>query len=98
LIKKSDDWVIEETNFCLGRVARLRYLETDDLAHRVKHLMDSQTVKMHTRLRDGTCIPVSGLFLSDVMDKPTPTHIFQELPLLKWTWDETYEEGFEEKQ
>lgn len=21
LIKKSDDWVIEETNFCLGRVA-----------------------------------------------------------------------------
>ncbi|PHJ16326.1 hypothetical protein CSUI_009861 [Cystoisospora suis] len=98
LIKKSDDWVIEETNFCLGRVAPVRFKETDDLAHRVLHLMDSQLVKMHTRLRDGTCIPVMGLYILDVVDKPTPLHQCMETPLLKWTWDHTYSEAYEEKK
>ncbi|KEP63160.1 UNVERIFIED_CONTAM: hypothetical protein HHA_221510 [Hammondia hammondi] len=97
LIKKSDDWVIEETNFCLGRTAPLRFKETDDLAHRVLHVMDSQLVKMHTRLRDGTCIPVMGLYILDVVDKPTPLHQFVEPPLLKWTWDHTYSEAYEDK-
>ncbi|PFH33827.1 hypothetical protein BESB_080430 [Besnoitia besnoiti] len=97
LIKKSDDWVIEETNFCLGRTAPLRFKETDDLAHRVLHVMDSQLAKMHTRLRDGTCIPVMGLYILDVVDKPTPLHQFVEAPLLKWTWDHTYSEAYEDK-
>lgn len=55
-------------------VQPIRFKETDDLAHRVLHLMDSQLVKMHTRLRDGTCIPVMGLYILDVVDKPTPLH------------------------
>merc|ERR1712224_446650 len=95
LVKKSGDWAIEETNFCLGRISALRYKETDDLARRTKHLMDSQLAKMHTRLRDGTCIPFTGLFLDDMIDKPGPAHIFSEQPLLKWTWDNTYEEAYE---
>merc|ERR1719271_1581402 len=55
LVKKSDDWAIEETNFCLGRISFVRYKETDDLARRTQHLMDTQLSKQHTRLRDGTC-------------------------------------------
>lgn len=97
LIKQSDDWVIEETNFCLGRTAALRFKETDDLAHRVLHVMDSQLAKMHTRLRDGTCIPVMGMHIPDICDDPTPLHQFVEMPLLKWTWDETYSEAYEDK-
>eukprot|EP00405_Crypthecodinium_cohnii_P017330 CAMPEP_0206446764 /NCGR_PEP_ID=MMETSP0324_2-20121206/16336_1 /ASSEMBLY_ACC=CAM_ASM_000836 /TAXON_ID=2866 /ORGANISM="Crypthecodinium cohnii, Strain Seligo" /LENGTH=96 /DNA_ID=CAMNT_0053915309 /DNA_START=123 /DNA_END=409 /DNA_ORIENTATION=+ len=54
LVKKSDDWAIEETNFCLGRMSFVRYKETDDLARRTLHLMDTQLAKQHTRLRDGT--------------------------------------------
>ncbi|CAE8603329.1 unnamed protein product [Polarella glacialis] len=42
LVKKSDDWAIEETNFCLGRTSFVRFKETDDLARRTKHLMDCQ--------------------------------------------------------
>merc|ERR1719413_184146 len=92
LVKKSDDWAIEETNFCLGRTTFVRYKETDDLARRTKHLMDTQLTVQHTRLRDGTCIPVSCLFLDAIIDKPGPCHIFTEMPLLKWTWDDTYDE------
>lgn len=77
-------------------MAGIRFKETDDLAHRVLHLMECQLPKMHTRLRDGTCIPYTGLYLSDVLDKPSPMHIFQEMPLLKWTWDETYDEAYED--
>ncbi|KAF8817733.1 hypothetical protein IE077_003374, partial [Cardiosporidium cionae] len=76
LVKQSDDWVIEETNFCLGRVGDLRFKETDDLAHRVLHIMDSQLTAMHTRLRDGTCIPVMTFDLPALLDQPTPMHIF----------------------
>lgn len=32
LVKKSDDWAIEETNFCLGRTSFVRYTEEMDLA------------------------------------------------------------------
>merc|ERR1719471_1720328 len=92
---KQDDWVIEETNFCLGRVSFVRFKETDDLARRTKHLMDCQLSKQHTRLRDGTVIPFTALFLDDIIDKPGPAHIFTEQPLLKWTWDETYDEAYE---
>merc|ERR1712154_673437 len=70
LVKKSDDWAIEETNFCLGRLSFVRFKETDDLARRTKHLMDSQLPKQHTRLRDGTVIPFTALFLDDIIDKP----------------------------
>merc|ERR1712150_255556 len=95
LVKKSDDWAIEETNFCLGRMSFVRFKETDDLARRTKHLMDTQLVKQHTRLRDGTVIPYTALYLDDIIDKPGPAHIFTEFPLLKWTWDETYDEAYE---
>merc|ERR1719281_1192219 len=54
LVKKSDDWAIEETNFCLGRISFPRFKETDDLARRTQHLMDTQLGVQHTRLRDGT--------------------------------------------
>mmetsp|Transcript_29498 Transcript_29498/g.53753 ORF Transcript_29498/g.53753 Transcript_29498/m.53753 type:complete len:143 (-) Transcript_29498:123-551(-) len=95
LVKKSDDWAIEETNFCLGRVGDPRYKETDDLARRTQYLMDTQLNKQHTRLRDGTVIPVTGLYLHECLDKPAPIHIFTEWPLLKWTWDETYDEAYD---
>ena len=52
----------------------IRFKETDDFAHRVLHLMDAQLGKMHTRLRDGTCIPVMGLYIPCITDKPTPLH------------------------
>jgi hypothetical protein len=96
LVKKSEDWVIEETNFCLGRVGPIEFKAEDDLARRSLHLMNSQVNKMHTRLRDGTCIPYMSLFLPDLLDKPTPAHSFLERPLLKYTWDETYEEAYED--
>eukprot|EP00403_Amphidinium_massartii_P014811 CAMPEP_0178414910 /NCGR_PEP_ID=MMETSP0689_2-20121128/23279_1 /TAXON_ID=160604 /ORGANISM="Amphidinium massartii, Strain CS-259" /LENGTH=128 /DNA_ID=CAMNT_0020036213 /DNA_START=123 /DNA_END=509 /DNA_ORIENTATION=+ len=95
LVKKADDWAIEETNFCLGRMSFPRFKETDDLARRTKHLMDTQLSLQHTRLRDGTVIPFTGLFLHEVLDKPAPIHIFTEQPLLKWTWDETYDEAYD---
>merc|ERR1711862_767532 len=95
LVKKSDDWAIEETNFCLGRTTSLRFKETDDLARRTMHLMDAQLAKQHTRLRDGTVIPFTALYLDDIIDKPGPVHIFPEQPLIKWTWDETYDEAYE---
>merc|ERR1719504_364620 len=95
LVKKSDDWAIEETNFCLGRISYVRYKETDDLARRTQHLMDTQLSRQHTRLRDGTVIPFTALFLDEMIDKPAPGHIFTEMPLLKWTWDETYDEAYE---
>merc|ERR1712054_749055 len=69
--------------------------KSDDLARRTKHLMDTQLAKQHTRLRDGTVIPFTALYLDDIIDKPGPAHIFTEMPLLKWTWDETYDEAYE---
>lgn len=98
LVKKSDDWAIEETNFCLGRVSFTRFKETDDLARRTQHLMDVQLSRQHTRLRDGTVIPFTSLFLDDIIDKPGPCHIFTEQPLLKWTWDETYDDAYEKPE
>uniref|UniRef100_A0A0G4IB57 Uncharacterized protein n=1 Tax=Chromera velia CCMP2878 TaxID=1169474 RepID=A0A0G4IB57_9ALVE len=100
LVKKSDDWVIEETNFCLGRVSNngVRFRETDDIARRTLHLIDAQLTRMHTRLRDGTCIPVMGFYPMDVIDRPAPAHTFFEGGLMKWTWDETYDEAFEEPE
>ncbi|CAD2099191.1 conserved Plasmodium protein, unknown function [Plasmodium vinckei brucechwatti] len=97
LIKKSDDWYIEETNFCLGRVTKLRFSEKDDMARRVLKIMDSQISKMYTRLRDGTVIPYMSFYLNDVIDKPAPNHQFIEQPLIKWTWDEAYDEAYEEE-
>ncbi len=98
LVKKQNDWVIEETNFCLGRMGPVQFREEDDLARRSLQLMNTQVNKMHTRLRDGTCIPYMSLFLPDLLDKPTPAHTFLERPLLKYTWDETYEEAYEDNQ
>ncbi|CRG93001.1 conserved Plasmodium protein, unknown function [Plasmodium gallinaceum] len=96
LVKKSDDWYIEETNFCLGRVTKLRFSENDDMARRVLKIMDSQLSKMYTRMRDGTVIPFMSFYLNDVIDKPAPNHQFIEQPLIKWTWDEAYDEAYEE--
>merc|ERR1711924_436175 len=90
LIKKEDDWVIEETNFCLGRMSFPRFRETDDLARRTQMLIDSQISAMHTRLRDGTCIPVMDLYGDGVIDRPSPVHINVEQALIKYVWDETY--------
>jgi hypothetical protein len=96
LVKKQNDWVIEETNFCLGRMGPIQFREEDDLPRRSLQLMNTQVNKMHTRLRDGTCIPYMSLFLPDLLDKPTPAHTFLERPLLKYTWDETYEEAYDQ--
>ena len=78
LVRKHDDWVIEETNFCLGRISHLRFKETEDLARRVKRMIESQRVYMHTRLRDGTCIPFTGLNMRQTTDCPAPFHTFNE--------------------
>lgn len=97
LVKKSDDWVIEETNFCLGRrTVWPRFKEEDDLARRTMQLMDSQMNKMHTRLRDGTVIPYTAMYLDMMIDYPIPLHVFVESPLLKYTWDETYEDAYDD--
>lgn len=96
LVRKHDDWVIEETNFCLGRVSHMRYLETEDMARRAKRTIESQRCYMHTRLRDGTCIPVTGLTQLQCVDKPAPLHTFNEPTLCKWTWDECYDEAFDD--
>ncbi|CAA9988602.1 hypothetical protein, conserved in Apicomplexan species [Plasmodium knowlesi strain H] len=96
LVKKDDNWYIEETNFCLGRVTKLRFSEKDDMARRVLKIMDSQLSKMYTRMRDGTVIPYMSFYLNDVIDKPAPNHQFIEQPLIKWTWDEAYDEAYEE--
>jgi hypothetical protein len=97
LVKKNDDWVIEETNFCLGRRGNWpRFMEEDDLARRTIQLMDSQINKMHTRLRDGTVIPFTSMYLDQMIDYPIPLHVFVEQPLLKYTWDETYEDAYDD--
>ncbi|KAK1932921.1 hypothetical protein X943_001387 [Babesia divergens] len=95
LEKKDPNWAIEETNFCLGKISELRFKDTDDLARRTLQIMDSQLSKMHTRLRDGTCVPYMTLSLHQVVDRPCPNHVFIEQPLLKWTWDEAYDEAYE---
>ena len=97
LVKRSDDWVIEETNFCLGRrTVWPRFKEEDDLARRTMQIMDSQMNKMHTRLRDGTVIPYTAMYLDMMIDYPIPLHVFVESPLLKYTWDETYEDAYDD--
>ena len=63
--------------------------------HRTQHLMDSQLSKQHTCLRDGTVLPYTAIFLGDILDKPSPAHIFTELPLLQWICDETDDEDYE---
>ncbi|SBT36135.1 hypothetical protein POVWA2_030570 [Plasmodium ovale wallikeri] len=75
---------------------KLRFSEKDDMARRVLKIMDSQLSKMYTRMRDGTVIPYMSFYLNDVIDKPAPNHQFIEQPLIKWTWDEAYDEAYEE--
>ncbi|EAN32503.1 hypothetical protein TpMuguga_02g00220 [Theileria parva strain Muguga] len=96
LEKKDPNWAIEETNFCLGKVTDMIFKDTDDLARRTLQIMDSQLSKMHTRLRDGTCVPYMTMHLHQVVDRPIPNHVFIEQPLLKWTWDEAYDEAYED--
>ena len=45
--------------------------------------MDSRLNKQHTRLRDGTVLPYTAMYLDEMVDKPAPVHIFTEMPLLK---------------
>eukprot|EP00923_Selenidium_pygospionis_P056652 GHVN01098882.1.p1 GENE.GHVN01098882.1~~GHVN01098882.1.p1 ORF type:complete len:116 (-),score=13.36 GHVN01098882.1:277-624(-) len=89
--------VIEETNFCLGRVpVVLRHQATDDQARRVLLTIARQPNFMHTRLRDGTCIAPMHLEPWGLMQKPIPLHDrFPEIPLFKYTWDDAYDEMFE---
>ena len=58
--------------------------------------METQIVKMHTRLRDGTVIPVTGRELFEVIETPQPGHKFHEQPLVKFTWDNIYNEALED--
>eukprot|EP01066_Platyproteum_vivax_P003446 Platyproteum_vivax@DN1436_c0_g1_i1.p1 len=95
LVKGSDDWAVEETNFCLGRVGQIRFREEDDLARRTLMLIDSQLNAMHTRLRDGTCVPPAMFNLDMVIDLPAQRHTFVERPLMKLTWDETYDDAYD---
>jgi hypothetical protein len=37
LVKKQSDWVIEETNFCLGRMGPVQFREEDDPQRRHMH-------------------------------------------------------------
>eukprot|EP00389_Voromonas_pontica_P010394 GDKH01015802.1.p1 GENE.GDKH01015802.1~~GDKH01015802.1.p1 ORF type:complete len:163 (+),score=14.94 GDKH01015802.1:151-639(+) len=96
LIKKSDDWAIEETNFCFGRKGPPRYKATDDQARRTLYLMDTQLCRMHTRLRDGTVIPYMNFELTWMNDVPVPEHTYVEKPIIKYTWDETYDDAWED--
>eukprot|EP01068_Selenidium_serpulae_P000200 Selendium_serpulae@DN1029_c0_g1_i1.p1 len=96
LVKKSDDWVVEETNFCLGRrPAQFRFQETDDMARRVLKVIEAQPCYMHTRLRDGTCIPFMHIHAADVEERPKPIFGCNEDILVKFTWDESYDEAYE---
>eukprot|EP00392_Amoebophrya_sp_AT5.2_P000284 g284.t1 len=93
LEKGADDWVIEETNFNFGTVSA----ETEDLARRTKRLLETNPCFMHTRLRDGTCVPYMQPDLLALAEKPFVFHAFHETPLIKWTWDEIYDEALEEE-
>jgi len=95
LVPDSNDWMVEETNFCFGRSARPRFKETDDLYRRVQHIMNCQLNRMHTRLRDGTVIAYTDLYPDGMCDKPCEMHQFSENPVMKWTWDEAYEEAYD---
>merc|ERR1712194_863194 len=86
LVRKNDDWVIEETNFCLGRTANIRFRETDDMARRVKRILEHQTCYMHTRLRDGTVIPFSSYGIMGVMERPIAAETHLEQAVIKWCW------------
>lgn len=57
--------------------------------------MNTQVNRMHTRLRDGTVIPFTGLMPDEMVDNPCELHQFSESPALKWTWDEAYEEAYD---
>ncbi|CEM09173.1 unnamed protein product [Vitrella brassicaformis CCMP3155] len=96
LVKKDPDWVIEETNFCIGRIGFVRHKETDDMARRTLRIFDTQLPRMQTRLRDGTVIPAMGFYMDHIVDRPAPLHNFVEKPVLKYTWDETYDEAWED--
>merc|ERR1712085_87563 len=92
----NDDWVIEETNFCLGRTANIRFRETDDMARRVKRILEHQTCYMHTRLRDGTVIPFSSYGIMGIMERPIAAETHLEQAVIKWCWDQCYDEAFDD--
>ncbi|CAD7933643.1 unnamed protein product [Amoebophrya sp. A120] len=76
LEKGAEDWVIEETNFNFGRMAPRRFKETEDLARRTKRLLETNPCFMHTRLRDGTCVPYCQPDLHALAEKPYVFHAF----------------------
>lgn len=99
LIKESDDWAVEETNFCLGRFPAHTYFpETADMARRTLQLMETQKSRMFTRLRDGTVIPVMGQMIHAVYDNPDTLFNYFERPVVKYTWDETYDDAWEDEE
>lgn len=53
---------------------------------------------MFTRLRDGTVIPVMGQMIHAVYDKPDTLFNYFERPVVKYTWDETYDDAWEDEE
>ena len=81
LVKKSGDGAIEETDLCFGCVCSVWFKETDDLVRCTPHLMDTHLSKQHTRLRVGTVIPFTALFLDGIIDKLGPAAVPPRLEL-----------------
>lgn len=53
---------------------------------------------MFTRLRDGTVIPFMAQLVHSVFDIPDTLWNYFEKPIMKYTWDETYEDAWEEDE
>ena len=73
-----------------------------DSVHRKFHLLNREKLPVwfefyhlsQRYFRHGLIIAI--LFLPAFLDKPIPAHSFVERPLIKYTWDEIYEEAYED--
>lgn len=57
-----------------------------------------QPRRMFTRLRDGTVIPFMSQTVYSAFDSPDSTWNYFERPITKYTWDETYDDAWEEEE
>lgn len=53
---------------------------------------------MFTRLRDGTVIPMTSSAIYGIVDIPQSVFNGFEKPIVKCTWDETYDDAWEEEE
>lgn len=53
---------------------------------------------MFTRLRDGTVIPVMCQVMFAIYDSPDSIYNYFERLVIKYTWDETYDEAWEQEE